>query len=183
MTLLDSDTTQRTVTHPLSTLTASEITTAREILDRAGLVTASTQFVYVGLDESVVHAFEPGDNIDRRVRALLLDRATGIGTDNIVSVTAEEVIKTTTLDTAKDGHVPILEPRFQASCRYFQSLCCVVIDRPRGEQWHRHRNAMVCRLCSMQAEPGRFEDQRGSTSAGCDGLSDGAVARNLGQLE
>ena len=115
MTMLDSDITQRTVTHPLSTLTADEITTAREILSEAGLVTTSTQFVYVGLDEpekSVVHAFEPGVDIDRRVRALLLDGATGIGTDNIVSVTAGEVVTSTIIDTANDGHVPLLDAEF-----------------------------------------------------------------------
>ncbi|OZC87106.1 tyramine oxidase [Rhodococcus sp. 06-412-2C] len=116
MTLLDSGTVRQTVTHPLSTLTADEITTARAILVEAGLVNPSTQFVYLALDEpekSVVHAFEPGSDIERRVRALLLDRASGIGTDNIVSVTTGEIVTTTRLDTAKDGHVPILDAEFE----------------------------------------------------------------------
>ncbi|OZF26090.1 primary-amine oxidase [Rhodococcus sp. 14-2483-1-2] len=116
MTLLDSGTVRRTVTHPLSALTADEITTARAILVEAGLVNPSTQFVYLALDDpekSVVHAFEAGSDIERRVRALLLDRATGIGTDNIVSVTTGEIVTTTRLDAAKDGHVPILDAEFE----------------------------------------------------------------------
>ncbi|MGB7364342.1 MAG: tyramine oxidase, partial [Rhodococcus sp. (in: high G+C Gram-positive bacteria)] len=116
MTLLDTTSMRSDVTHPLSTLTADEIDIARTVLQDAGAMTESTRVVYLGLDEpdkAVVHAFEPGAVIERRIRALLLDRATGIGTDTIVSVSTREVVESTTLDAAKDGQVPILDAEFE----------------------------------------------------------------------
>ncbi|MDJ0396418.1 primary-amine oxidase [Rhodococcus sp. G-MC3] len=115
MTLLDT-TTSAVVNHPLSTLTADEIDIARTVLVEAGAVGDDTRFVYMALDEpdkSVVHAFETGDAIERRLRVLLLDRATGIGTDYIVSVTTHDIVEQTSLDAANDGHVPILDAEFE----------------------------------------------------------------------
>ncbi len=116
MTLLDHTSVRTAVTHPLSTLTADEIDIARTVLTEAGSAGENTRFVYMGLDEpdkAVVHAFQPGASIERRVRVLLLDRTTGFGTDNIVSVTSREIIESTTLDASKDGHVPILDAEFE----------------------------------------------------------------------
>ena len=116
MTLLDQISVRSDVTHPLSTLTADEIDIARTVLDEAGAVNETTRFVYMGLDEpdkAVVKDFEPGATVERRVRALLLDRATGIGTDHIVSVTTRAIIESTTLDASNDGHVPILDAEFE----------------------------------------------------------------------
>ncbi|WP_186628769.1 primary-amine oxidase [Rhodococcus sp. BP22] len=116
MTLLDSTFTSSTVTHPLSTLTADEIDIARAVLVDAGAVGTSTRFVYMALDEpdkAIVHAFTAGSVIERRVRVLLLDRATGIGTDYIVSITSRDIIEQTSLDAGNDGHVPILDAEFE----------------------------------------------------------------------
>ncbi|MDJ0489782.1 primary-amine oxidase [Rhodococcus qingshengii] len=116
MTFVDSTTTRSTVNHPLSTLNADEIDTARTVLTNAGLVTQSTRFVYVGLDEpekTVVHQFRSGAPIERRLRVLLLDTSTGTGTDYIVSVTGGTIITSTSLDAGNDGHVPILDAEFE----------------------------------------------------------------------
>jgi primary-amine oxidase len=104
-----------TATHPLSALTADEIDAARDIITDAGLVGADTRFVYVGLDEpdkASVHAFAAGDVPDRRVRVLLLDRATGTGSDHVVSVTGNAIVSSNEVDAGREGHVPILDAEF-----------------------------------------------------------------------
>lgn len=105
-----------TAEHPLSALTADEIDTARDVLVDAELVGADTRFVYVGLDEpdkSVVHAFAAGDQVERRVRVLLLDRRTGVGSDVVVSVTGNTIVSSRTVDASSEGHVPILDAEFE----------------------------------------------------------------------
>jgi primary-amine oxidase len=106
-----------TATHPLSRLTAEEITAAAAIVRDAGLVQESSKFVYVGLVEPHkrdVLAWTPGDPIERRVRVLLLDRATGNGRDLTVSVTGGTVVEDLEIDGAADGQVPILDAEFEA---------------------------------------------------------------------
>jgi primary-amine oxidase len=115
VTLIDSART--TVSHPLSRLTAEEITAATEIVRAAGLVKESSKFVYVGLEEPHkrdVLAWTPGDPIERRVRALLLDRATGNGRDLTVSITGGTVVTDVEIDGVADGQVPILDAEFEA---------------------------------------------------------------------
>jgi len=105
-----------TAEHPLSPLTAEDIDTARDVIVDAGLVGDDTRFVYVGLDEpdkSVVHAFAAGDEVERRVRVLLLDRRTGTGSDVIVSVTGNTIVSSRTVDASTEGHVPILDAEFE----------------------------------------------------------------------
>ncbi|MGK2318023.1 primary-amine oxidase [Gordonia rhizosphera] len=102
--------------HPLTPLTADEITAVREIVDAAGLLGEHTRFVFVALDEpakDAVLAFRPGDPIERRARVLLLDRDTGHGANLIVSVTGRAVVERTTIDAASEGHVPILDQEFE----------------------------------------------------------------------
>ncbi|EME66299.1 tyramine oxidase [Rhodococcus ruber BKS 20-38] len=102
--------------HPLTPLTADEITAVKETVSAAGLVTEHVRFVYVGLEEphkSTVLAFRPGDHLERRARVLLLDRATGAGSDHVVSVTERRILDTVAVDAATDGHVPILDEEFE----------------------------------------------------------------------
>lgn len=104
------------ITHPLAPLTADEIDAAREILAGEGLVTGNTRFVYLGLEEpakATVLAHKDGDDVERRVRVLLLDRATGLGTDTVVSVTERSLVTATQVDSTADGHVPILDEEFE----------------------------------------------------------------------
>jgi primary-amine oxidase len=106
-----------TATHPLARLTADEITAASDVVREAGLVGEQTKFVYVGLEEphkSVVLAFSDGDPVERRVRMLLLDRATGNGRDVTVSVTGGAVVRDDAIDALTDGQVPILDDEFEA---------------------------------------------------------------------
>jgi primary-amine oxidase len=70
----------QTPDHPLAPLTAAEIDAAREVLVAAGLVGDTVRFPSLLLEEPSkrdVLAYRPGDPIDRRVRAMLLDIATG----------------------------------------------------------------------------------------------------------
>jgi primary-amine oxidase len=102
--------------HPLTPLSADEIRSVRRIADASGLLGDSVRFVYVALDEphkETVLAFQPGDPIQRRARVLLLDRATGLGTDVLVSITDEKVVQQTSIDAATEGHVPILDEEFE----------------------------------------------------------------------
>lgn len=68
--------------HPLTPLSAAEITAVRGIVDEAGLLSEHSRFVFVTLDEpakDVVLAYRAGDEIVRQARVLLLDRDTGTG--------------------------------------------------------------------------------------------------------
>ena len=117
MTTTEDRTTASTATHPLSRMSAEEIDTARGIVTEAGLVQPSTVFVYVGLEEPHkrdVLEFVPGAQVERRLRLLLLDRATGSGRDVLVSVTAGTVVRDTEIDGVADGQVPITDAEFEA---------------------------------------------------------------------
>lgn len=105
-----------TAAHPLARLTAEEITAASALVTGGGFVTDTTRFVYVGLEEPHkrdVASFSPGDPVERRVRVLLLDRATGVGHDLTVSLTAGGVVRDIQIDSATDGQVPILDAEFE----------------------------------------------------------------------
>ena len=105
------------VTHPLDRLTAAEIRAVKHVLANAGQLTEATRFVYLGLaepDKSAVLAFRPGTAFDRQVRVLLLDRATGVGTDLTVSLPAGTIVHQVALDAATQGQLPILDEEFGA---------------------------------------------------------------------
>jgi primary-amine oxidase len=102
--------------HPLTPLTADEIRAVRRIVDAHGLLGEDVRFVYTALDEphkDTVLAFKPGDPIERRARVLLLDRAAGLGTDLVVSVTGDRVVTQQSIDAGTEGHVPILDQEFE----------------------------------------------------------------------
>ena len=101
------------VRHPLSRLTAEEIDAVRELV--AGTLTGTTRFVYVGLEEpdkAEVLGWTPGTDVDRRVRVLLLDRATCRARDLSVSLTRRTVVRDTGIDVATEGQVPLLPEEF-----------------------------------------------------------------------
>jgi primary-amine oxidase len=123
MTLIDIDidpnptATPSAASHPLQGLSADEIRSARALLARHGLVTESTRFSYLGLDEPAkaeVLAFRPGAALDRRVRALLLDIVTGVCTTVVASLTRGTIDAHTTTNPATDGQPPILLDEFIA---------------------------------------------------------------------
>ncbi|GAA4772896.1 primary-amine oxidase [Microbacterium gilvum] len=108
-------TTATVVDHPLALLDASEIDATREILRDAGLVTVTTRFAHVTLEEAPkaeLLAWAPGEAITRRVTAMLVDRATGEGTVATVDVTAGEVVASRTIDPETEGQAAILDEEF-----------------------------------------------------------------------
>ncbi|MBB5873006.1 primary-amine oxidase [Allocatelliglobosispora scoriae] len=100
--------------HPLDRLTADEIDAARVVLEQAGLLTPTTRFAVVQLVEpsrAELAAFREGDPVDRRVRSVLLDVATGATRTSIVSATHARVVSVTDVDTAQ-GQAPIMLEEF-----------------------------------------------------------------------
>jgi primary-amine oxidase len=107
-----------TTMHPLTTLTAEEITAAAAVVGSAGLVGETTRFVYVGLLEAPkasVLAWEAGTGTlpPRQVRVQLLDLATGVQHDAVVDVAAAALVSQEVLDTAQVGQLPILDEEFE----------------------------------------------------------------------
>jgi primary-amine oxidase len=103
------------VTHPLDRLTADEITTARTILDTAGLLAPTSRFAYLGLDEPAkadVLGFTPAGPVRRLIRAVLLDVATGAAETVVVSLTEGVLVQRMPIDPSRDGQPPILLEEF-----------------------------------------------------------------------
>ncbi|MEV0716664.1 primary-amine oxidase [Asanoa sp. NPDC050611] len=104
-----------TADHPLARLRAAEIDAARTLFQKNDLLTPTTRFALLALEEPDKHtvlAWRDGDPLDRRVRALLLDVATGQVRSAIVSVTREQVDEVVEIDPAVDGQPPILLDEF-----------------------------------------------------------------------
>lgn len=97
--------------HPLQRLSADEIRAARALFDAKGMLSPTTRFALLGLEEpakDAVLGFKPGDPIDRRVRAVLLDVATGRSQAAVASLARGEIDTSVDLDPAVDGQPPIL---------------------------------------------------------------------------
>jgi len=97
--------------HPLRRLSADELRRAKAVLAEHGLVDGQTRFTYVGLEEppkQQVLGFRPGDAVDRRVRAILLDASSGAASDVVASLTRGEVDSRRELDPARDGQPPVI---------------------------------------------------------------------------
>jgi primary-amine oxidase len=103
------------VFHPLARLTAEEIEKVRDLVADAGMLTDTTRFVFVGLEEpdkGDVLGWRTGAEVDRRVRVLLLDRATGVARDLSVSVTGSAIARDIEVDAATEGQLPLLVEEF-----------------------------------------------------------------------
>ncbi|MCI0686909.1 MAG: primary-amine oxidase [Sporichthyaceae bacterium] len=98
-------------THPLQPLTAQEIRDARNLLDTHQLLAPTTRFALLGLEEppkQEVLDHKPGNPIDRRVRAVLLDVDTGRARRVVASITHQQIDSLVEIDPAVDGQPPIL---------------------------------------------------------------------------
>jgi primary-amine oxidase len=107
---------QTAVGHPLDRLTADEIRTAVDVLCDSKLLGDSVRLPVLALEEPLkaeVLAFTPGTDFDRRVRAVLLDTATGSSRSAVVSVTRKQVDDVTDLDPLVDGQPPIMLEEFE----------------------------------------------------------------------
>jgi primary-amine oxidase len=101
--------------HPLDPASAAEYLAGRQVLVAAGLLGESVRFAYYGLEEPAkdeVLAPPAGHSPDRRLRAFLIDVASGASSDVVVSLTQERVISNRTLDPRTDGQLPILDTDF-----------------------------------------------------------------------
>jgi len=104
-------------THPLARLSGDEIHAARALIEGSGLVTPTTRYAYLALEEPTkaeVLAFQPGDPVERRVRAILLDVANGRTRDVLASLTRAEIERVAEVDTSAGGQAPILLEEFIA---------------------------------------------------------------------
>ena len=82
--------------HPLDPLTGAEIAAARAVLESAGLLGETVRVPMLLPDEPTkqeLAAWTPGSPIDRRIDATLLDTATGVATEVVVSITRGEVLR------------------------------------------------------------------------------------------
>ncbi len=98
--------------HPLQRLSAEEIRAARALFDRGGMITPTTRFALLGLEEPnklSVLDFSSGDPVDRRVRAVLLDIGTGRSRIAVASLSRGEIVSTVDVDPAVDGQPAILD--------------------------------------------------------------------------
>ncbi|TDD87877.1 primary-amine oxidase [Saccharopolyspora karakumensis] len=105
-----------TTAHPLDPMTAEEVTAVRAALDGAGLLGENVRFTFVTLEEpdrDAALAHRPGQEADRRFRAVLLDLASGVSHDTVVSATRSTVDSVRRLDPAVDGQPPIIDTEFE----------------------------------------------------------------------
>jgi primary-amine oxidase len=103
--------------HPLARLSVAEIIAARSLMEKAGLLTPTTRFALLALEEppkELVLRYRPGDQIDRQIRAVLLDVATGQSNTVVASLTRSEIDSVVHIDPAVDGQPPIMLEEFVA---------------------------------------------------------------------
>jgi primary-amine oxidase len=102
--------------HPLDPVTADEFLAGRDILEKAGLLGDPVRFAYYGLEEppkqDVLAGLRNQSGTDRRLRAYLLNQATGESADVVVSVSAGAVVSKKVLDPPADGQLPIVGSEF-----------------------------------------------------------------------
>ncbi|GAA4547295.1 primary-amine oxidase [Amycolatopsis samaneae] len=104
-----------TARHPLAMLTPAEFDATRDILDRAGLVTAATRFSYVLLREPSkqdVLAWDGEHPLPREVSLLLTELEPLALRAVVVDLDAGEVVSRTELDPAESGVGPCLDEDF-----------------------------------------------------------------------
>lgn len=103
-------------THPLQRLSAAEIDAARSLFDRHGLLAPTTRFALLGLEEPekhVVLGYSDGDPVDRRVRAVLLDAATGAARAVVASLTRQAIDSDVEIDPVTEGQPAILDEEME----------------------------------------------------------------------
>ncbi len=99
--------------HPLDPVSVAEYQAGRQVMAAAGLLGENVRFAYYGLDEPPKDdVLTSGKATDRRLRAFLIDVASGESSDVIVSLTRQEVVSRRVLDTRAEGQVPILSQEF-----------------------------------------------------------------------
>jgi primary-amine oxidase len=98
--------------HPLDPASAAEYQAGREILAAAGLLPEPVRFAYYGLEEPDKAMVLAGQVPDRRLRAFLLDTASGESRAVVVSLISGNVVSNRLLHTATDGQLPIINAEY-----------------------------------------------------------------------
>jgi primary-amine oxidase len=92
----------------LATVGASEISAVHAILHRAGLVTPTTHFAYLGLLEPDKRELFAGDIRSRHFRVMLVDMSSGDQHDVVVSPSDDAIVTDRVLDPVRDGQMPVV---------------------------------------------------------------------------
>jgi primary-amine oxidase len=106
---------QTTTAHPLDPLTAEEIRRATHLFRTLTDAPASTRFALILLDEPTraeQRAHAAGQEVDRRVRVVTVDRAGGRSLDATLSLTAGTLLRQSTVDPRTQGQPPVLVEEF-----------------------------------------------------------------------
>ncbi|WP_433521319.1 primary-amine oxidase [Nocardia pseudovaccinii] len=93
--------------HAITPLTEDEIKQVRELVAASGLLTESTRFAYLGLDD-----WHPEARTRRVCRVMLQDVNSGKAIDVWLALTDETILTTRHLDPAIDGQLPVLLSEF-----------------------------------------------------------------------
>jgi primary-amine oxidase len=140
--------------HPLDPVTAAEYEAGREILAAGGLLGDAVRFAYYGLAEPPKDEVLAGRAADRRLRAFLVDLATGGSTDVVLSLTGQKVVSARVLDPGgADGQLPVIDTDY--------ATVEEVVRADPGWQAAMARRGLTdmskLRICAITA--GSFEDQ------------------------
>ncbi|HEY2689677.1 MAG TPA: primary-amine oxidase [Streptosporangiaceae bacterium] len=103
------------VTHPLDPADGGEFLAGRQIMADAGLLGDTVRFAYYGLEEppkDEVLTGPPDGRPSRRLRAFLLDVATGASADVVVSLDENQVVSHRVTDPPSEGQMPIISEDF-----------------------------------------------------------------------
>ena len=101
--------------HPLDPADGAEFLAGRQILADAGLLGDTARFAYYGLEEppkDEVLAGPPDGRPGRRLRAFLIDMATGESADVVVSLDENRVVSHRVTDPPSEGQMPIFSEEF-----------------------------------------------------------------------
>jgi primary-amine oxidase len=101
--------------HPLDPADGAEFLAGRQILAGAALLGDTARFAYYGLEEppkDEVLAGPPDGRPGRRLRAFLIDVATGESADVVVSLDENRVVSHRVTDPPSEGQMPIISEDF-----------------------------------------------------------------------
>ncbi|MGQ4516919.1 primary-amine oxidase [Streptomyces sp. DW26H14] len=103
---------QTSVARALASPRPGEIDASRALLRREGLMGPDTHVAYFGLAEADKRRLLAGHHAPRRFRVLLLDMRSGLSWDVVVCPEEDRVVSQREIDTAAEGHVPVLPVEF-----------------------------------------------------------------------
>ena len=103
-------------THPLDPFNAGEIAAVRDVLAAAGLMTEHMRMAMllpVDPSKATLAKWKPGKAFERKAVVTLLDRSDGTHTEVVVSITKNQVVKSTVLPhTPERGQAAVLMEEF-----------------------------------------------------------------------